>query len=148
MPPKKRRKPPSKVTGLRHTRNRVYGSAWQKVRDQVMARDGGVCQIRSPVCRGRAQVVDHIQDWKLGGAWTDPANLRAACRACNAWRAAKGKGDTPGGATRAWPSAFELDGFAGGCASDQGGPHDLTRWGGPVRCWGQPGHASRDWGPV
>jgi 5-methylcytosine-specific restriction endonuclease McrA len=87
MAEKRRRKPPSKVTGLKHTRNRVYGASWRKVRDQVMARDGGVCQVRSRVCRGRATVVDHIQDWKLGGAWRDPSNLRAACRACNAWLA-------------------------------------------------------------
>jgi 5-methylcytosine-specific restriction endonuclease McrA len=147
VPEKKRRKQPTKAHGAQHTRNRVYGRPFQKVRPQVLARDGYMCQVKSPVCTVKATCVDHIQDWKLGGAWYDPANLRASCKPCNAYRAAKRKDDTPSSSGRQWPSAVEFDGYTGGCSSRDGehGPHDLRPWGGPAQCWGAAGHASRDW---
>jgi 5-methylcytosine-specific restriction protein A len=69
-------------------------AAWKKLRLQVLARDGHICQVRGPGCTpnlavpGRA-TVDHIRPLALGGAQFDPANLRAACRRCNAWLGAK-----------------------------------------------------------
>jgi 5-methylcytosine-specific restriction endonuclease McrA len=57
--------------------------AWTAVRKVVLARDGYRCQIRGPKCRGWARAVDHIVDWRDGGAVFGPANLRSACISCN-----------------------------------------------------------------
>ena len=67
-----------------------YDAAWRRLRLAVLQRDGYQCQVRlSPRCtpnllaaRGIA-TVDHITALADGGARLDPANLRAACRACN-----------------------------------------------------------------
>jgi 5-methylcytosine-specific restriction endonuclease McrA len=48
------------------------------VRREVLMRDGGICIVAGPTCRGRATSVDHIVPVSLGGARLDPANLRAA----------------------------------------------------------------------
>lgn len=61
-----------------------YAGAWQQVRRIVLARDGYRCQIQGPRCTGRATEADHIVALALGGARLDPANLRAACKPCNA----------------------------------------------------------------
>jgi hypothetical protein len=82
----KRRKPPSLVAGQQRRRNRTYGNKWRKVREQVLARDGHLCQIRVPgVCRGRADQVDHVVKARWTGPVFDPAKLRSCCRACNNW---------------------------------------------------------------
>jgi 5-methylcytosine-specific restriction endonuclease McrA len=49
----------------------------------VLARDGGYCQIKLPRCKVLATTVDHIVDWRDGGALYELTNLRAACRSCN-----------------------------------------------------------------
>jgi 5-methylcytosine-specific restriction endonuclease McrA len=49
----------------------------------VIDRDLGLCQIKGPHCTTYATEVDHIVPRIEGGALFDPANLRAACRACN-----------------------------------------------------------------
>jgi 5-methylcytosine-specific restriction endonuclease McrA len=56
---------------------------WRVVRRAVLLRDGGMCQIRLARCTGTATAVDHVVDWRDGGAWYDTANLRAACASCN-----------------------------------------------------------------
>ena len=61
-----------------------YDHTWQKVRLIVLARDAYRCQIRGPRCTERATEADHIVSLAQGGARLDPANLRAACRPCNA----------------------------------------------------------------
>jgi 5-methylcytosine-specific restriction endonuclease McrA len=67
--------------------SRIYNATWRKVRLQVLARDGGLCQIRGPGCRGIANEVDHVRPTAMGGSWYDPINLRAACTTCNRKRA-------------------------------------------------------------
>jgi len=62
---------------------RGYGRGWEKVRLEVLERDGSTCQIRGPLCKGRATTVDHIVAVIDGGAHLDPRNLRAACGPCN-----------------------------------------------------------------
>ena len=84
---RKRRRAPRKVAGRQHTRNKVYGRKFQTVAKRVLARDGYECRIKGPTCTGRATVADHIVPWQEGGAWLDPQNLRAACTACNTYRA-------------------------------------------------------------
>lgn len=66
----------------------IYNRAvWSKVvRPAVLARDGYECQIKGPKCVGVASEPDHIVPWQEGGAWYDMANLRAACKPCNAAR--------------------------------------------------------------
>lgn len=59
---------------------------WRDVRKFVLARDGHLCKIQLPGCLGRADCVDHVLSVNLGGAWLDPANLRAACTPCNSRR--------------------------------------------------------------
>lgn len=61
-------------------------SAWRKVRLVVLARDAGVCQIRSAKCTITATEVDHVISPLDGGAWYDTDNLRAACGPCNSSR--------------------------------------------------------------
>jgi 5-methylcytosine-specific restriction endonuclease McrA len=40
--------------------NRIYGNAWQRVRPQLLERDGGRCQLRLKGCTVVATEVDHI----------------------------------------------------------------------------------------
>jgi 5-methylcytosine-specific restriction endonuclease McrA len=63
----------------------------------VLERDSWQCKIDGPRCTGqqagslrtqRAHV-DHVIPWQEGGAWLDPANLRAACEPCNTGRGAQ-----------------------------------------------------------
>lgn len=72
----------------RHARG--YGTAWGKLRLQVLARDGYLCQC--PDCKGQllpAHEVDHIKPkvwFKAGRATGDPdapGNLRAVNRDCH-----------------------------------------------------------------
>ncbi len=61
---------------------RYKSGRWQKLRAQVIKRDGAYCSI--PLCSadlsqpGQTQV-DHIHEVKDGGAFWDPANLRVVC---------------------------------------------------------------------
>ena len=64
-----------------------YSGPWQRIRPQILARDGGTCQIGAPGCTTIATQVDHITPVHAGGAWYDPTNLRAACANCNNRRA-------------------------------------------------------------
>jgi 5-methylcytosine-specific restriction endonuclease McrA len=86
-PRKKIRRQARTVTGIRHKQNLVYGSKWRRIRPTILARDNWQCQVRSPVCQRKADRVDHVVDpVRDGGAPYAPENLRASCRACNAWR--------------------------------------------------------------
>lgn len=58
-------------------------TAWRKARAYVLARDGGVCQIRTPgICITAATHADHIVA-KVNGGTDDVRNLQAACSPCN-----------------------------------------------------------------
>jgi HNH endonuclease len=104
------------------------------------------CEIRYPgVCTGRADVADHIVAVDEGGL-SVIENAQAACRPCNQAKSYLRRMERAGPSASAVPSAADLeDGYMCGCARSQGGPHDLGKWGGPAECYGQPGHASRDW---
>ncbi|MDH5338777.1 MAG: HNH endonuclease, partial [Rubrivivax sp.] len=87
--------------GSRHARG--YGAAWVKLRQAVLARDGGLC--RCAECRrsGRllpAQEVDHVVPKAQGGS-DDIGNLQAISRECHrrktASDAAAGSGAGRGG---------------------------------------------------
>jgi hypothetical protein len=67
------------------------GPQWTRVRREILERDEYRCRVHGPHCKGRATEVDHIIPWRDGGAWFDPANLRAACDWCNTWRAQRQK---------------------------------------------------------
>ena len=56
---------------------------WPVVRRGILERDEHLCQIRGEHCTIDANHVDHIVSPRQGGAWWDPANLRAACARCN-----------------------------------------------------------------
>lgn len=63
--------------------------AWRKVRRFVLERDGYRCQVPTEAgqpCLEHATHVDHVVPRSQGGAFLDPANLRAACQACNLTR--------------------------------------------------------------
>jgi 5-methylcytosine-specific restriction protein A len=70
----------------------VYNARWRRVRREVLERDGWLCQIRGPKCLIRADRADHIIPWRQGGAYYDPANLRASCKPCNEGRVFRGVG--------------------------------------------------------
>jgi 5-methylcytosine-specific restriction endonuclease McrA len=61
---------------------------WRNLRLAVLDRDRWLCQIHGPTCTNVATCVDHVEPVADGGAYYDPANLRAACVACNARRGA------------------------------------------------------------
>lgn len=68
--------------GSRHQRG--YGSAWDKLREQIMLRDKGVCQPCWKLGKATpAHAVDHIKAKHEGGT-DDCTNLQAICRACHA----------------------------------------------------------------
>lgn len=65
----------------RHKRG--YGTAWDKLRKSILARDRYICQ--SCLEKGRvkpANQVDHITPKAKGGA-DAPSNLQALCRTCH-----------------------------------------------------------------
>jgi 5-methylcytosine-specific restriction endonuclease McrA len=64
---------------------RLGGRRWAALRLEILERDGWVCQIRHPGCKGEATMVDHIVPRRVGGG-DEPANLRAACSPCNIGR--------------------------------------------------------------
>ena len=65
---------------------RYHTPAWQALRTYVLDRDGWQCQIRAKDCTHVATCVDHIDPAVEGGAFYDPANVRASCTGCNARR--------------------------------------------------------------
>nr|WP_240754574.1 HNH endonuclease signature motif containing protein [Lampropedia aestuarii] len=74
---------------------RGYGSAWRRLREQILRRDLYLCQ----VCKreGRlteATEVDHITNKSEGGT-DEPKNLQAICTCCHksktAMEAARGR---------------------------------------------------------
>jgi hypothetical protein len=142
--PKQRRRLAAELDPAQHAKNVKYGRVWQQISDIVLRRAGYRCEIKlAGVCTGHADVADHVIPVDEGGPST-LENAQAACRPCNA---AKGylRRIERAGPAGGWSSACEIDGYLGGCASREGGPHDLSKWGGPRQCWGQPGHASQDW---
>lgn len=64
---------------------------YQRLRLQILERDGYICQVRGPKCKGKATQLDHIVPTADGGSMFDPANCRAACSWCNTWRAQRQK---------------------------------------------------------
>ena len=57
---------------------RYHTAAWQSIRRDVIARDGGRCVL----CRRPGNTVDHIREVRDGG--TDaPGNLRLVCAPCH-----------------------------------------------------------------
>ena len=142
MTPKRRRRLAVELDRAQHAKNVKYGRRWQQISDEVLRRAHYRCEIKYPGgCLGRADVCDHIIPVDEGGPSTID-NARASCRPCNQAAAYLRRIEKAGGEV---PTASDLDGYVGGCASTEGGPHDLTQWGGPAVCYGAPGHASRDW---
>lgn len=82
-----------KLRGSRHARG--YGSAWTKLRREVLGRDNGLCV----PCRKKGRItrachVDHIVP-KVDGGTDDLDNLQSICKACHdaktAGEAARGR---------------------------------------------------------
>lgn len=59
-----------------------FGHGWDSKSKRVIARDGGMCQLRLAGCTGRATTADHVVPRSRGGT-SDMGNLVAACRHCN-----------------------------------------------------------------
>jgi 5-methylcytosine-specific restriction protein A len=79
----------------RHTRG--YGTAWDKLRKRILARDRHLCQ---PCYRATPQritpgtQVDHIRPKAAGGTDADD-NLEAICRACHDLKTLADQGKSP-----------------------------------------------------
>jgi hypothetical protein len=65
--------------------DRRYSTArWQRLRRAVLARDGRVCQIEGPNCRGYANSAHHVLPSSTHPhMFFAPENVVAACGACN-----------------------------------------------------------------
>jgi 5-methylcytosine-specific restriction protein A len=68
--------------GNKRASRSVSGYAWQRIRQAVIERDGGVCTLRLPGCTVTATTADHIIGVAQGGS-DNPSNLRASCAHCN-----------------------------------------------------------------
>lgn len=64
---------------------RGYDAAWRRVSAFVLDRDGHVCRY----CGGPATTADHVVALVNGGDRLEPANLVAACVACNSSKGAR-----------------------------------------------------------
>ena len=73
--------------------NRTATRQWRRLRQVVLQRDGGRCQIGDPGCLIAGSEIDHIVPVREGGS-DDPLNLRVVCRPCHRHRRRK--------ASRAW----------------------------------------------
>jgi 5-methylcytosine-specific restriction endonuclease McrA len=62
---------------------RLNSPAWRRLRLLILDRDRWLCQIKGRRCLRYATAVDHVIARADGGDCWSPANLRAACRACN-----------------------------------------------------------------
>lgn len=63
----------------------IKSRRWRKLREQILARDGGVCYL----CGSPATQVDHVVPRAVAPDRVfDPSNLRAACARCNARKGA------------------------------------------------------------
>jgi 5-methylcytosine-specific restriction endonuclease McrA len=65
---------------------RYQTTAWKRLRLLILERDRHTCQVQGEGCTTVATTVDHIVSVGEGGAFYDPANLRAACPHCNSAR--------------------------------------------------------------
>lgn len=65
-------------------RREMGGSHWERsrIRARIFERDGHVCTIGAPGCRGLATEVDHVLAVTRGGDDSD-ANLRSVCSRCH-----------------------------------------------------------------
>lgn len=73
------------------TTKRGYGSAWQRLRKQVLERDGFICQCADCKASGRlreASEVDHIVG-KADGGTDATSNLQAINRDCHRKKTAR-----------------------------------------------------------
>ena len=74
------------------TTQRGYGWRWQKLRLQILKRDGYLCT--NCLERGRptpATDVDHIKP-KVKGGTDEPGNLTSLCKPCHDGKSARDKG--------------------------------------------------------
>lgn len=75
----------------RHKRG--YGTAWDKLRKQILIRDKHLCQACLPRVTPANQV-DHIIPKAKGGT-DDPANLQAICKECHDEKTIRDNGGKP-----------------------------------------------------
>lgn len=80
-------------TASRHARG--YGTAWDKLRQQILKRDGYLCQpcMRQGIFTEATQV-DHLKR-KADGGTDDKGNLEATCKPCHDAKTAAEKGHKP-----------------------------------------------------
>lgn len=72
---------PDQVRGNRHQRG--YGREWERLREEIMRRDHGMCQ--SCLRNGHTTIGDQV-DHKLPkaqGGTDDPSNLELLCTPCH-----------------------------------------------------------------
>lgn len=79
-------------TTSRHARG--YGTAWDKLRQQILKRDGYLCQpCKRQGIFTEATQVDHLKR-KADGGTDDKANLEATCKPCHDAKTTAEKGHT------------------------------------------------------
>lgn len=71
------------TTAAETTTSRGYGAAWRRLRESIMVRDHGLCQVCARAGRIEpASEVDHIRNRADGGT-DEPGNLQAICSECH-----------------------------------------------------------------
>ena len=71
----KRERPTSSLRG--------YDAQWQRIRIQILRRDGWICCRCNKKLSGADATVDHITPLSRGGVRLDESNLISMCRSCN-----------------------------------------------------------------
>ncbi len=66
------------------SKSRRKAQPGQATRARVMDRCGGLCEIGTYNCEGRAIQLHHVQRRSQGGGH-DPSNLKGTCDACHSW---------------------------------------------------------------
>lgn len=90
---------------------RGYGQAWERVRAQVLVRDGGLCQVCADAGRitPNCNEVDHIVN-KAAGGTDDLDNLQTICKPCHrAKTTAERLGQGAGGVQKSAPADPRTD---------------------------------------
>jgi 5-methylcytosine-specific restriction endonuclease McrA len=69
-------------------RRRQAQHAIERMRDQIVARDGAICALCGEGVTAEERSIDHIMPVALGGS-DDPENLQVAHRVCNSRKGAR-----------------------------------------------------------
>jgi hypothetical protein len=101
---------PRKHIAKRSRRQAAEDRAWSKIKPELFAECGGLCQLKLPGCTGKAVDLHHRFPKGRGGL-SVKANGVPGCRHCHDWiKAHPKKADELGLTLRSWEAPKEIGG--------------------------------------